>query len=249
MTCLINLVKRCWNGTLLFGDIFGKLAAFIGLPSAIIAGALYWNEIWDQLTTPDFTVGIETVEIRCGVILESNADIEIARSSFGKVCGKAPLTISFEMSAQNDDSINHTLIDMSVTLSPELLGRKIVLPVTHIVDEGITNFVKTTSLVPWKNQTFDKGQNRRIEIQFSPVLVESKLEFSKFRDLFNADPARVANSTMTIQVDAKFEGTDKMIQLSECQIIFELTSVERFAAKASEDQVAYVRRCEVSAPE
>jgi hypothetical protein len=247
MVYLISLATRCWNGALFFGDIFGKLAAFIGIPSVIIASVLYWNEIWDQFTAPDFTVGIETVEIRCGVILESDDKIKVAKTSFGKVCAEAPLAVSFEMSAHNEDSITRTLIDMSIVLNSKLLDREIVLPVTHIVSESITNYVKSTFLVPWENQTFDKGQNRRMEIQFSPTLIESKLEFSEFRDQFNKDPAGVTNSVMTIEIYAKFVGVDDSIQLSKCQILFEHNSVQRFIKKALDEQVAYVRRCETTA--
>ncbi len=239
-----NLLKRRFKEALHIGDIFAKLAAFVGIPSAIIAGTLYWNEIWDKFTTPDFTAEIETVEIRCGVILSSQEEVNYASSNFDRVCGGAPLAVSFKMLAKNDDTIRRTIISMSATMYSDLFERDISLPVTHIIDEVITNYVRSTSQVPWGSQVFDQGQQRHIEVQFSPILSDQKLEFSQFRDRFSIEPDEVANSSMIIKVSARFAGVDRKVQIAKCEIIFEPGSVRRFAAKPLATQVAYIRRCE-----
>ncbi|MEZ9702443.1 hypothetical protein AB4455_26600 [Vibrio sp. 10N.261.46.E12] len=243
MTLKKSIFNRGFEGALHIGDIFGKIAAFVGIPSALLAGTLYWNEILDRFTAPNFTADIEVVEIRCGVILDSDAKIREAKLDFGKVCGEAPLAISFEMLVQNNDTILRTLIDMSVTINSVLLEREISLPVTHIVAEGITNYVKSTSQVPWDNQIFDNGQHRRFEVQFSPILSNSNLKFLQFRDKFNTEPGKVENSSMTVIVSARYAGMDEHIELAKCQVIFEPESVKRFVSKPVGEQVAFVRRC------
>ncbi|MCF4175161.1 hypothetical protein [Vibrio sp. McD22-P3] len=238
-----SLFKRIFSGALHIGDVFGKIAAFVGIPSAILASMLYWNEILDRFTTPNFAANIDVIEIRCGVILDSDAKVKEAVLDFGKACGEAPLAISFEVLMQNNDTILRTLVDMSVTIESELIEREISLPVTHIVAEGVTNYVKSTSLVPWDNQVFDNGQHRRFEVQFSPIFSESILKYSKFRDRFNTEPDKVENSSMLIKISARYAGMDEQIELAKCQVLFEPESVRRFASKPVGEQVAYVRRC------
>ena len=230
-----------WHRALEFADLSGKLATLVGIPSAVLAVVVFWQEILDTVTTPEISAQLQTVELRCAVALGTREEQKQARASFGSFCGPAPLAVSFEITLTNEDSIARTIENLYVDLHASFLPGPLTYPAFHIVEHGIQNYVESTRLVSWREQHIPKGQSRRFEVQFQPLLVDLEVPFATLRDQLRDD--KLTGESIGVGVRAAVTGARAPIDLLSCSMVFESASVERFKAKGINDQVAYVRRC------
>lgn len=228
------------------GNLFGQIGALITFPAVIIAFFVFWQEIGDVLSTPEFEVVSQTVELRCAVRLSSNEAIERSRASFGDVCGQAPLALSLALTLKNLDSIPRTVQSVSGELKIEALEglrEGIKLELVHDVEHRVENYVEAHTLLPWREKAFAAGQVRVMELQFDPLLNEQARDFVVLRDALRAESSILAGKTATVTINATYASDLVSPPLIKCIITFEPSSLARFRERHVDAIAAYSRRC------
>lgn len=234
-------------GLLRLGDVFGKITALVAFPSAAVTVFVFWQEIGDFISAPDIGAGLSTVELRCGVELDTQEEIDRAEEDFDSFCAEAPVAVTLEVALHNRDRIARTIQDLSARVHfPDGYFERDVLSLMLVrrVEHRVANHVTQATLVPWRPARLLEGEARTIELEFWPLKREERLAFRNVQDALTRDALPLRGKMARIELLAEFPGERGRLRLAECRMQFEQDSMLRFAAQPANEQVAYVRRCE-----
>lgn len=231
------------------GDDFGKLAKFIAIPGAVLALVAYSTEIWDTFTPHDVKADIKSVELRCGLELGGQAQVDAANNDFGMACGKAPTSISFEVTLTNEDSVARTLVEIwsNVALPKDLgVGEKpMELRLVRVVSHSVVNYLTYVTSEPWQVIRLAPYEVRKIEVEFRPLAQTEMQDFAHLRDAIRDTSLSLEGQVISAEFWAVFsDGGPNDTPLTTCAAPIKLDSVKRKRKLADNDFVSFVQLCE-----
>ena len=241
-----SALSNIYRFTKNLGEDFGKLTTLVALPGACIAAVAFYSEIRDTLTAPDVSGDIVSMELRCGVEIGSEDEAEEARRNFGKVCGDAPFSVSFEVNISNEDVLERIISDAYARVSfPALQNGELELRLTRVIKHSVINYVTRTSANPWQAIRLAPREVRRIEFQFRPLQRAYQVPFKAFRSLVRRSPSLLLEND---EISAEFWGVisgkfGNERRIAQCNAVFEKDAIERVNDKPDDGFVAFVLIC------
>ena len=248
-----NKFRSALNGTYQFtkklGEDFGKLTALVALPSVCVAAAAFYSEIPDIVTAPDISGDIVSLELRCGVEIDSIDQLRYAQENFGKVCGDAPFAISFAVNLSNEDAIERTIVDVHARISfPALEEDRLELRLARVVKHSVINYTTQTSEDPWQVVRLAPREVRKIELQFRPLQRDHHIPFSKFRNLIRQTPSPLEGTKISAEFWAvNSRKSDNESRVAQCNAVFKSDAIERVRTLSDDGLVSFVLECSENA--
>lgn len=220
-----------WQRVLQAGDICGKVMTLIALPSAVFAVIIFFNEIGDTLTSPDVSVEVASVGLRCGPYIDRGA-VPTERPNPFKIqrCMEADLSAWVKLDLENKDAINRTLASIALRITfPEELGlasKPVTWTETRSVNHIIESDIQTTQRWPWIAMLMAPGSRVPLELDFRPFRSDDQIAFIKFHDLIKTDPSPLSDVRIPVEILGSFSGTEGWQVIGACEIDVTRSSIE-----------------------
>ncbi len=247
--------RQLWARALYVGDAFGKLAALIALPIALVTGWAFFGELWDRITPPDLTAQMPSVEFRCAIALQSDAEIKAFNKDYGTYCGHQNLAVSLELSMLNSDRIARSIsqlraeIELPPGLASGLESNIIHLDLVRLVKHSVVNQVVDIRLEPWSAIHLAAGEQRPVELMFSALAADSQVKFNTLTDLLLDDPSPWLDAPITVRVYARIGSeTHTADEIAVCVSRVKKAKLGRLRQDLlSSELIAIVNLCEARA--
>jgi len=219
------LLRSFYAWLLLVGDIIGKLLAVLTLPATAVAAYVYFDEITDFFSAPQFDTEITRVTLRCNYVWRNTNDFyAYQRGDTNKLielCDASDIAVSFEFAITNRDSIARELRSLSVSaIIPgyEYFRLDEIRSVEHLIQHG----AETSIQRDWRVETI-KAESRAIfEVVAIATIRPEGRSWALISDRMNKRDESLLGEIAAFRFQAEVSGRfDEEQFLSECTWSFD----------------------------
>ncbi|WP_299211899.1 hypothetical protein [uncultured Tateyamaria sp.] len=229
--------------------MIGKVLAFLTLPATLIAGYVYFDEVRDYLSTPEFRTEIKRATLRCNYVWRDakayNAYQGGDINELTELCRRSPIAVSFEVRVTNDDSVARELRELSLSATVPPYG-ELTLDEIQSVEHLIQHGVETNLRRDWQVQTIPSGSSVIFEILgFSSTVEGSEDHWVHLAEMLDQKDPAIVDALAVISFQARvsgfFEGTHV---LGSCDIKIDQDEIDQWHKKDWSRRIQITNSCD-----